>query len=232
MSARAADTERNRLGAGGRPALTDYPSRTEAVATEIEAAIFGGIYGPGDRLVERELAERLGVSKTPVREALKALAGRGLVVAHPYRGMRILDIDAQMVSNLYGVRVLLEPAAVHESVLRSEPGDLAAAREALEAADRAAKAQDLAGLVTANRRFHQILTSRCSNTLLTGILDELRDQVALVIVWNWRAESTWQREAADHARMLRAAERGDAERAARELRLHIERTMNEALGRF
>jgi DNA-binding GntR family transcriptional regulator len=212
--------------------VSSQPSRSTVVVEEIERAIFAGVYTPGDRLVERELADRFRVSKTPVREALQALARRGLVVSNPYRGTRIVDIDAEMVRNLYGVRLLLEPAAMRESIGQLEDVDLLSARAALEAADEAAQADDLASVVLANRDFHQALMRRCSNDLLLGILDNLRDRVALVIVWGWGSDSRRSREAEEHERILGATERGDADAAVYALERHIESGMQSALSRL
>ncbi len=213
--------------------IAALPSRTEAVAQAIERAIFDGVYAPGERLVERELAASLGVSKTPVREALRDLVGRGLVVNHPYRGVRVREITAEMIENLYGLRLLLEPAAVRESVNRHDELLIRGARAALEAGERAARSKDLGGLVVANRDFHQTLSAGCGNSLLLSVLDDLRDQMALVVVWDWRQHETWSRQAEEHARIprrRRAGGRGPSRPS--ELATHIRRAMAVALTSF
>ena len=212
--------------------IAALPSRTEAVTGAIERAIFDGEYVPGDRLVERDLAARLGVSKTPVREALRALVGRGLAVAHPYRGVRVREISPDMVRNLYGVRLLLEPAAVRESVAVHSAEDLGEARVALEAGSAAAQKNDLGGLVVANRKFHQALSAGCPNALLVSILDDIRDQMALVVVWDWRLHQNWAGQAKEHQAILAAAEAGDADVAAARLEAHIRRAMLDGLSHF
>ncbi|MGN6868442.1 MAG: GntR family transcriptional regulator [Solirubrobacteraceae bacterium] len=208
------------------------PSRTEAVAEAIERAIFDGVYTPGDRLVERELAATLGVSKTPVREALRDLVARGIVVNHPYRGVRVREIAPDMIRNLYGVRLLLEPPAVKESVDRHDGDHLALARAALERGAAAAKNNELGGLVLANREFHRRLSLGCMNSLLLSILDDLRDQMALITVWDWSRHSNWSQQAKEHERILQAAERGDGQAAADALEAHMRRAMSSALREF
>ena len=95
------------------------PSRTEAVLDAIKHAILAGELRPGQGLVETELAQLLGVSKTPVREALKTLAGAGLVTMSPYRGATVRAIDPASAAAIYDLRLLLEPEAVRRAVLAS-----------------------------------------------------------------------------------------------------------------
>jgi DNA-binding GntR family transcriptional regulator len=95
------------------------PSRTEAVLDAIKHAILAGELRPGQGLVETELAQLLGVSKTPVREALKTLAGAGLVTMSPYRGAAVRAIDPASAAAIYDLRLLLEPEAVRRTVQAS-----------------------------------------------------------------------------------------------------------------
>src|SRR5580704_13941701 len=95
------------------------PSRTEAVLDAIKRAILAGELRPGQSLVETELAQLLGVSKTPVREALKTLAGAGLVTMSPYRGATVRAIDPASAAAIYDLRLLLEPEAVRRAVQAS-----------------------------------------------------------------------------------------------------------------
>src|SRR6202044_4194641 len=87
------------------------PSRTEAVLDAIKRAILSGELTQGQPLVETDLADRLGVSKTPVREALKTLAGAGLVTMSPYKGAAVRVVDPDMAHAIYDMRLLLEPQA-------------------------------------------------------------------------------------------------------------------------
>src|SRR5580692_7750934 len=93
-------------------------SRTEAVLDAIKHAILAGELRPGQSLVETELAQLLGVSKTPVREALKTLAGAGLVTMSAYRGATVRAIDPASAAAIYDLRLLLEPEAVRRAVGR------------------------------------------------------------------------------------------------------------------
>jgi DNA-binding GntR family transcriptional regulator len=198
------------------------PSRTVAVLEAIKHAILAGELKPGQALVETDLAEVLGVSKTPVREALKTLAGAGLVTMNPYKGAAVRVVDDEQARHVYDARLLLEPEALARAVTRGH--DWRPAHTALVRADQA---EDQAERSLANRDFHRALYSGCGNPLLVRMLDDLRDQTALVSVAAWRHEPgwlrtpSWEHEAAEHRAVLRAAEAGDAERAAGLLRGHI-----------
>src|SRR5690606_2540701 len=97
---------------------TPIPSRTQYVLEEIRRRILTGRLSPGQALVETDLAAQFGVSKTPVREALKTLAGTGLVVMSQYRGVTVRMVDADMAREVYDVRLLLEPEALGRAVRR------------------------------------------------------------------------------------------------------------------
>jgi DNA-binding GntR family transcriptional regulator len=156
------------------------PSRTVLVLDAIKHAILTGELRPGQSLVETDLAGLLGVSKTPVREALKTLAGAGLVTMSPYKGATVRTVDDELVRSVYDVRLLLEPEALRRSVGRG--GDWRGAQQAL---DQSARASDPAERSLANRDFHRGLYAGCGNALLIRVLDDLRDQTALVSAAAW-----------------------------------------------
>lgn len=192
------------------------PSRTQYVLEGIKHRILTGQLTSGQALVETELAAQYGVSKTPVREALKTLAGTGLVVMSQYKGATVRMVDADMARAVYDVRLLLEPEALRRSVRRA--ASLETARTALRDADDAA---DTARRSLANRAFHRALYAPCGNPLLARMLDEVRDQAALVSAVAWAADPSWEREAAEHREILRLAQEGDADGAAGALHAHI-----------
>ncbi|MGW6214926.1 GntR family transcriptional regulator [Streptomyces sp. NPDC055109] len=198
------------------PMPTPIPSRTQVVLDGIKHRILTGQLPPGAALVETDLAAQFGVSKTPVREALKTLAGTGLVVMNQYKGVTVRMVDADMAREVYDVRLLLEPEALHRSV-RLGAG-LDAARDALTRADGA---DDTAERSLANREFHRALYVSCGNPLLGRMLDEVRDQAALVSAVAWAADPSWEREASEHREILRLALAGDADGAAGALHAHI-----------
>ncbi|KZB80058.1 GntR family transcriptional regulator [Amycolatopsis regifaucium] len=196
-------------------------SRTEVVLEEIRRGILTRELKPGQPLIEAELAARLGVSKTPVREALKVLSNSGLVTFSPYKGASVCVVDAELAKSVYDVRMVLEPEAVRRSVDRRSPELLEDAAEALKEASAAIADKDQAALSLLNRRFHRALYSGCGNPLMVSMLDDLRDRAALISVVGWEANPSWRKEWSEHKAVLAAAKKGDAEGAAELLRAHI-----------
>jgi DNA-binding GntR family transcriptional regulator len=194
-------------------------SRTDFVLESIKASILSGELRPGQALVEAELAASLVVSKTPVREALKTLAGTGLVVMSPYKGASVRIVDAELARAVYEIRALVESEATRAAVRRGS--DLTEAAAALDDAEQAAKDPDQAGMSLINRRFHRALYATCGNPLMVKILDDLRDQTALITVAGWGIRPTWTAEIVEHRGILSAARAGDADRAAELMREHI-----------
>ena len=190
----------------------------------IKHAILTGELRPGQALVETDLAEVLGVSKTPVREALKTLAGAGLVTMNPYKGAAVRVVDAELARHVYDARLLLEPEALARAVSqRAATGSTP--HQALARADQRRRIRPNAAWPTATSTASSTPAaatrswSRCSMTCATrppwsawppGATSPTRAQAP-----------SWEHEAAEHRSLLRAAEDGDAERAAALLRDHI-----------
>jgi DNA-binding GntR family transcriptional regulator len=201
------------------------PSRTEAVLDALKHAILTGRLPPGQALVENELAAQMGVSKTPVREALKTLAGAGLVTMSPYKGATVRTVDDVLAHSVYDIRLLLEPEAVRRAVgiavAAAGTGGDGHWRGAADALDRADQCTDRADRSLANRDFHRALYVGCGNELMVGILDGLRDQTALVSAVVWNRTPSWEQEAAEHRAILDAVLAGSGAQAAALLREHI-----------
>lgn len=198
-------------------------SRADLAVDAIRAAILGGVIAPGQQLVERTLAAKLGVSKTPVREALRSLESSGLLESHPVRGVVVRRVDAKLVEDLYDFRLLVEPTAVQLSVPHQDVARLQQARRTLDEAHRLGEQEDLPELSSINRSFHEMLYERCPNDLLKSGLNGIRDQLALVAASGWRAEPSWDLERQEHLEILEAAADGKADRAGKLTHRHIAR---------
>lgn len=208
-------------------ALLPAASRTNLVVEALRRSILKGELPAGQALVETELARRFGISKTPVREALKILAGAGLVTMSEYKGASVRVVDEEMATSVFDVRSLLEPVAVARTVERGF--NVEGAQAAL---DRAAEAVDEAERSLANRDFHQLLYSNCGNAVLTEMLNGLREQTALISANAWIKQHSWREEAAEHAEILAAARLGDADRAAELVLNHINSFAARAVGQI
>jgi DNA-binding GntR family transcriptional regulator len=188
----------------------------------IRAAILAGRLAPGETLVERRLAEQLGVSKTPVREALIALAGAGLVTVSPNRGATVREVSTTDIRNAYEVRLLLEPWAVGRTARLTGVTASETARGALSEARRHLHGRDHVPLSIANRAFHRALYAGCGNPLVVIQLDAVADLATLgALTVIWEQSPSWEAEYAQHADILAAFDAGEADLASRALRAHI-----------
>jgi DNA-binding GntR family transcriptional regulator len=189
------------------------------VSAQLRQRIIDGEYQPGERLTEESLADDFGVSRIPVREALRVLASEGFVRAQPYYGTFVAELTARQANDLLEVRGALEPLAARLAAQRCGAEDLAAMKQVLRQGQRAGKAgryQDLSGL---NGRFHELLAGASGNSSLAALISQLRDKIDWVYSMEVRrrARDSWR----EHAEIVEAIETGDPDRAASVVADHI-----------
>ncbi|PYE80912.1 GntR family transcriptional regulator [Pseudoroseicyclus aestuarii] len=203
------------------PRATDVsrPPPQDAYALILES-IDGGLYGPGDRLVESELAERFGVSRTPVREALQRLETQGMLVRDG-RSLIVAALDHNALSELYVVRGALEGLAARLAARHAVPEEVQVLRAMVEA-DRAL-VDDPRALARANRRFHAQIHRASHNRFLVRQLDTVHRTMALLASTSLAAEGRGHTALQEHERIVAAIEEGDAAAAEEALRDHISR---------
>jgi DNA-binding GntR family transcriptional regulator len=208
------------------PPLGRSTTRSDLVAASIKSAILSGRLRPDELLVERRIADLLGVSKTPVREALIALTSSGLLTPTRNRGVAVRRLRAEDVQHVYEMRMLVEPWAAGQ-VAATGTLDAAEAGRALDDAAHLIDADDHAGLSLANRRFHRSIYSTCANGLVVRTLDDLQDLTALgTVSLLWEQWPTWRAELGEHREILAAVQErrsGDAEEL---MCRHIQRSIN------
>ena len=200
----------------------------EQAAEAIVAAAARGIFLPGDRLVEAEIARDLGISRVPVREALRLLESQGIVVSTPYKGMRLMQVSNRDVAALMRVRLALETLAVQEAVAtpggEGEAGRRARFAPLREAADlfaQSTRSRDPALLVLANEAFHAELCRASGNAPLLALWQSLARPLA--VIWGLAQQRRDPAEAAaEHEAIVKALERGDIAEAAAALAGHID----------
>ncbi len=201
--------------------MQEPASRGDRVRDALQQAILDGVLPQGAPLVERDIAEMLGVSKTPVREALKQLQSSGLVVASSYQRVSVRRLDEATVRAIDEARYAVEPQAVHLGVQLRGAGALPSARRALEAAAALLDGEQPAQLGLANRRFHRELYVLSGNEWLISFLDKLQVLATFIATAGWKVEPAFAGEAAEHTEILEAVEAGDADRARDLLQAHI-----------
>ncbi|GAA0937477.1 GntR family transcriptional regulator [Pseudonocardia zijingensis] len=189
----------------------------DSVFVRIRDAIIDGTLEPGERLHDGELGGWLGVSRTPIREALARLEAAGLVETKPGRYTIVSPIDPVSVADAQVVTAAMNELAVRTAVPLLTADDLAAMRAANESFDAALRASDVAGALAADDAFHRVPVDRAGNAAVSAVLDQYTP--VLRRVERIRFASLGGRDSvAQHARIVDLAEAGDAEAAAVETR--------------
>ncbi|MDG1130811.1 GntR family transcriptional regulator [Seohaeicola saemankumensis] len=186
--------------------------------TLILEAIDTGIYRPGDRLVESELAERFGVSRTPIREALQRLETQSLLTRDG-RSLIVASLDHNQLSELYVVRAELEGLAARLAARHATAEEARVLRDMVEA-DQALLGNPK-GLARANRRFHKQIHLASHNRYLVQQLDLVHRSMALMATTSLAAEGRGEVALAEHSAIVTAIENRDEMAAYQALRDHI-----------
>jgi DNA-binding GntR family transcriptional regulator len=184
----------------------------------ILAAIDEGVYRPGDRLVESELAERLGVSRTPVREALQRLETQSLL-SRDGRSLIVASLDHNQLAELYIVRAELEGLAARLAAKHATVEEVNVLRDMVEADRRLVR--DPRALSRANKRFHRQIHLASHNRFLVQQLDLVHRSMALLAATSIEAEGRGAATIAEHETIVEAIAAGDGDRADKALRDHI-----------
>jgi DNA-binding GntR family transcriptional regulator len=199
-------------------------SLVELAFNRLSQEILSGRTDPGERLVEEQLTRRLGISRAPLREALRLLAQQGLVEHIPRRGVRVATLSDEDVRELYEVRDVLERHAVKS---RPAGADLSGLRAALDVMGKATETGDRLAIADAHRQFHVAVVALGGNRQLSALYESVLVRIQLYMAVNLRREAEVA-DAADgvhrHERLMAAVERGDADEVLAELSAHGART--------
>ncbi|MEA2825932.1 MAG: hypothetical protein QOG43_371 [Actinomycetota bacterium] len=202
--------------------MTAIPAREKlpvSVTDAVRRAIVTGRYRPGARLTEDRLAVEYGVSRVPVREALRSLEAEGFVRIAPYLGTYVAELSDVEAEDLLEVRAAIEVLAARRAAARRTPEQLAELRRILAIAGPALDGGDYDRLVDLNGRFHLLVAHASGNSSLHQLVGQLRAKIEWVYAADVRdrAPASWL----EHARILTALEGADAEEAARLTESHI-----------
>ena len=191
----------------------------EVVAGQLRSMILDGELKPGQRLVEGHLAERLGVSRNPVREAMRSLEATGLIEVVPRRGAHVCAVDKCEVHHIQQIRILVEGYAVEQAAMRQDPESIERIRKFMEEGRQATERGDPVTAALCHREFHIAVEKAAGIPFLQQVLDPLRQQTELVfsVVTDSRGDITWE----EHEDIYDAIASGDALQATEMSRKHI-----------
>jgi DNA-binding GntR family transcriptional regulator len=191
------------------------------VENVLRQAIMSGRFAPGARLIERELCESLGVSRTSVREALRKLEAEKLVRSVPHKGPIVAVISKQEASELYALRGLLEGFAAHEFAKIASDAAIAQFGEAAKELRVQATAQDQAGVLKAKTALYEVLLDNCGNALVKEILNSLYSRVNLLRATSLMHPDRLPSSLREIDKLYKALKARDADEAQELARLHV-----------
>lgn len=200
---------------------------SEAVFRSLCEAIRTGVYQPGDRLREEEVAQRLQVSRTPVRDAFGRLLTKRLVEPGGGRGLTIRRLNMPEVLELYTMREILEGAAARLAAQHISPAEIDSLHEIEEALEANARSPD--EMARLNRRLHDTVIGAARNRYLDHALQELQDAIALLGRTTFSVEGRPTTAAQEHRDMVAAITSRDPARAEAAARAHIQGALKARL---
>ncbi|MEM6376380.1 MAG: GntR family transcriptional regulator [Pseudomonadota bacterium] len=197
--------------------MTIAVSQKDAYSLVLEA-IDTGVYKPGDRLVESDLAERFGVSRTPIREALQRLETQSLLTRDG-RSLIVASLDHNQLAELYVVRAELEGLAANLAARHATPEEIRVLGDMVK--DDYDLIHDPSAMARANRRFHKQIHLASHNRYLVQQLDLVHRSMALMATTSLAADGRPEDALAEHQAIVSAIEARDTEAAGEALRAHI-----------
>lgn len=206
------------------------------VADRMRTAILEGRYKPGEWMRQERIAQELGVSQMPVREALKELASEGLIEHVPYRGARVVDISLADVEDIYALRSFLESRAAGFAATQITPEELIELKLLHSEIEEHSAPEHLAKYRELNRRFHELIFTASRRAYLIRTLGLLWAAFPTMLMGNYPRTALQPlvgRDSVDlqeHAAIIEALEKGDANAAQKAMKEHVESVMRELMG--
>jgi DNA-binding GntR family transcriptional regulator len=211
--------------------IDQRPKTLKEMALErVRNAVIEGAFEPGQRLVERQLCERLGVSRSVVREVIRHLESEGLVETLPNRGPRVCRLDRETAQEIYQIRALLEPAAAAACARLASPGTVDMLEAALTQLNRAHETRDSLAALAATTRFYEIIFTTGAKHVAWEMVQRLNGRISRLRAMTLASEG---RHAAGIKRLRQiqtAIGQHDPERAAEACRRHVAEAAEIAAG--
>jgi DNA-binding GntR family transcriptional regulator len=192
---------------------------TQAVVERIKGAIETGALRAGSAIGQQELADRLGVSRQPIRQALPLLIAEGWIQSLPNRRLLVRELATEEVDEIFAVRRLLEPVALTASIEHATPAMLRRVKFALTEYE---EADTPAELESADVDFHDALYSCCENTTLLRLIEQLRRSLKRVYELKPAGSALRKKAIAEHRKLAVLCEQGDARAASAALLAHLD----------
>lgn len=201
--------------------MNEYLPLRDVVFNTLRRAILRGELKPGERLMEIQLANKLGVSRTPIREAIRKLELEGLVLMIPRKGAEVAEITEKNMQDVLEVRKALEKLAAELACDRISAEQIAEMRKAAKDFEDILKTGDVTQIAEADVRFHDIICFATDNQRLITLLNNLREQMYRLRVEHLKQKECYPQLLEEHDTMIRMIEEGKKEEACAIIEKHI-----------
>ena len=202
------------------------------VEDKLREAIAAGVFAPGQRLIERELCDMLGVGRTSVREALRQLEAESLIESLPHKGPVVARISVEEARQLYSLRTLLEAHAGRRCAQTADDDFLQRLDAAVETFVKASECKERVAMIEAKTAFYDLLMEGCGNKYITRTLTGLHNQISALRLTSMSRPDRLPRSIAEIRAIAAAIRSGDPARAADACRRHIENASEVALAQM
>lgn len=204
--------------------LDSYQPLREVVCETLREAIRGGVLKPGERLMEIQLAEELGVSRTPVREAIRKLELEGYVIMMPRRGTYVANLSIRDVNEVFEIRTTLDSLASGLAAERITDEELERLERLLVLIGEYIEQNDMDKIVETDMEFHDILYQASRNARLVGIIYNLREQLTRFRSTSMSYPGRLKETLEEHIRIVEAIAQGNVELAQKAAEEHMEKS--------
>ncbi|WP_251388399.1 GntR family transcriptional regulator [Mediterraneibacter agrestimuris] len=201
--------------------MDEYLPLRDVVFNTLRQAILRGELKPGERLMEIQLANKLGVSRTPIREAIRKLELEGLVLMIPRRGAEVAQITEKSLRDVLEVRRALEELAVQLACMRMTAEGIRQLKQAAAEFEKALGDEDITIVAEADVAFHDVVYLATDNERLISLLNNFREQMYRYRVEYLKKKECHEKLLAEHRDLIQAIENGDSERATEITSTHI-----------
>ena len=204
--------------------LDSYQPLREVVCETLRDAVRRGVLKPGERLMEIQLAEELGVSRTPVREAIRKLEMEGYVIMMPRRGTYIADLSIRDINEVFEIRTSLESLASGLAAERITEDELEKLQRLLVEIGAHIKSGDMESIVRTDTEFHDLLYQASRNSRLVGIISNLREQLTRFRTTSMSFPGRLKATLEEHRNIVEAIAQGDEQAARKAAAHHMEKS--------
>ncbi len=202
--------------------IDSYKPLRDVVVESIRQAIISGQFPPGMRLMELQLAEEMGVSRTPVREAIRKMELEGLVVMIPRRGAYVADISIKDINEVYEVRTALDVLSAGLAAERIDKSEIQEMRELLAEEAALVEARDYPKIIDNDTAFHDVIYRASGNTRCMNIISNLQEQITAIRGRSMPYPGRVEIMLKEHRAIFDAIAAGKVEKAQEAVRTHME----------